>query len=131
MLQVPEQSFPCNPGRRPWQNRSSPCSSWRTSCQSRWMCLEGNCSPWREADTGAGFWQGMQPVGTTHAGAVYSWRTESRGKDPMLEEGKSMRRKERQWQGITNWPYPPFPIPHGLLWGQEVEELEMKAWSWA
>jgi len=70
--------LPCSLGRRPWGNRLSPCSIWRTTleqvsiphrspwwtpCQSRWMCSEGtadcgeamqegfilkDCSPWKD-----------------------------------------------------------------------------------
>jgi len=63
------------------------CSPWRTPCQSRWMCLEGSCSPWRVAHaeqplgrswspwrgalTGEGFLTESVTLWGNHAGAVY------------------------------------------------------------
>jgi len=38
-----------------------PCSPQRTPGQSKWMCPEGSCSPWR-VHTGAGSWQKLQPA---------------------------------------------------------------------
>lgn len=34
-----------------WWSRLLNCSLWRTLCCSRWMCLEGSCSLWREPES--------------------------------------------------------------------------------
>ena len=100
VLQVPEQKFTCSLGRGPWWRRYSHCSPWRSVYRSRWAFLERNCSAWRG-----------------HGGADLSWRTAAHRK-PMLERGRSVRRKV--WQGGTlmGWPrHPSFPC-HCTTWGR-------------
>lgn len=63
VFQTPEHSSPCSPWRKPWRaacpsaplqpmhgvsqwSRYPHCSSWRTPCQSRWICPGRSCSLW-------------------------------------------------------------------------------------
>lgn len=74
-----EQVFPYSPGRGAHQSRYPHCSSWRTSCCSRWMYPE------RSAACG---------VPTQKGGPVVS------REDPV--RGKNVRRKEQQRGAVTN-----------------------------
>ena len=106
---------------------------------SRWMCPDRSCSLWtahvgagiwyelwpiersphrsRFSCRTCGLWG-------THAGVVHSWRTAARGKhpcwsrswkimshswDPILEQRKGRRRKERQRKHVMNCSQPSFP----------------------
>ena len=77
-----------------------------------------NCGPWRGAHAGAVFLAGSITPWGTHNGAVHScrtapcgkdpcwkslWRTVSCELDPKMEQGKSMRRKDRQRPSTMNW----------------------------
>ena len=80
----------------------STCSPWRTPRRSRWM-PEGGCDP-----VGSPHWSRLL------AGPVVPWREEPmleqvcwqdlwpHGRDPTLEQKKSVRRKEQQRQGVMN-----------------------------
>ena len=80
----------------------------------------------RGAHAGARLLAGLVTPWGTHAEAICSWRTASRGKephwrnswrsvslggDPTLEQGQRVKRKEWQRLHVTNWPQPPFPDP--------------------
>lgn len=123
------------------------CSSWSTPCWSKWMAhgrlwlheksrlkqvWEVGGPMRREARTGAGLlaglmtcWgslaeqsvtEGLRPVEGTQAGAVDKGL--SHGWDSMLEQGRSVGRKEWHRQPAMNWPQSPFPCG---TWGRGKE----------
>ena len=86
----------------------------------------------RGAPTRAGLLAGLVTLWGTHAGAACSWgtapcgrdprwgslwRTVGRGRDPTLEQGKGVRRKEQKRQHVMNWPQPAFHVPLHCLGG--------------
>lgn len=105
----------------PQCSRYSSCCPRMTPHQSRWIHPEWNCSPWR-ACARAGFWQELRPMWDPNWSSLFledywedlcwisywskvlwkdvhwssSWRTVSHGRNSMLEQGMSIRRKERR-----------------------------------
>lgn len=77
------QAAPLQPAERS-PRRSSPflkdCTLWYRPVPGQFL---KNCSPWKDPCWGS------------------SWRTAAHGRDPMLEQGKSVRREEQQ--SVTNW----------------------------
>jgi len=71
-----------------------------------WGTYTGAVCPWRAAAHGKDLhWRS-------------SWRTVCCGRDPMMEQGKRVRRKEQQKQCVMNWPQAPFPVSlHRFGWG--------------
>jgi len=128
---------PCSPWKSVVEQIST-CIPWRTPRQSRWMHPKKAMTQWG-ADTGAGFLAGFVTLWETNARAVCSWSTAphgrdphrnsswrtatcgkyprwrssgrivSHGREPMLEQGKIVRRKEQQ-RHVMNWLQPLFPI---------------------
>lgn len=91
---------------------------------------------WRGVHAGSRFLAVPVTPWGTHAAAVWFsrtarcgkdpcwsrwWRTMSHGKDPMLDQRKSMRRKEQQRLSVMNWTQPPFPCTAWRKAGRKVK----------
>ncbi|GAB0186735.1 AN1-type zinc finger protein 5-like [Grus japonensis] len=111
----------------------------------RWnRLLAGPVAPWKEEPTlEQSAPEGLHPVGEIHAGAVREelqhmgkdsrwrslWRTVSRGRDPMLEQGKSVRSPPPEEEGaaetacdeLTTTPVPHPPV---LLRGRRESKVK-------
>jgi len=116
----PMEKTPCRSrfsGRTygPWGTHNGAAGCWRTASHRKdpyWSSL------WRTAAWGKDLcWRS-------------SWRTVSHGRDPTLEQGKGVRRKERQRQCVMNWLQPRFPVTlHHSEGGGRRVRTEAEPWK--
>ena len=65
-----------------------PCSPWRTSRRSRWLCPKKAETPWKSLCWSSS-WKTAACAKDSHWKSP--WRADPCGRDPILEQGKSVR----------------------------------------
>ena len=98
-------------------------SPWRTPCQSRWMCPQGSCSPWR-AQAGPSLLAGAVDVERNTCMSRFSgricgpWGTQV----GEVHRERSTRGEVLRTDHKSYFP----PPPCCSRWGKEVEELGVR-----
>lgn len=102
-----DTGFPSAAHGVPHQSRYLSCSLWRTSPQSRWMCLEGSCSPQR-AHPRVSFLAGLVARKPTVPYGDLCWsspllKDSSHGKGPCWSSFWRVSACGMDWQQRSSW----------------------------